>query len=65
MNELKKLVGQEVKIYPGDTRKKRGTLLEINEYGMVFEITYSECKSYVVGKRRFISHSNKLTIEEI
>jgi hypothetical protein len=65
MNELKKFVGKEVKIYPGDTRKKRGILLEINEYGFVFEITFSQCASYIVGKRRFISFNSNLKFEEV
>jgi hypothetical protein len=39
MKYLKELVGKKVQIYPGDSNKKEGILLEINEMGYVFKIT--------------------------
>ncbi len=59
--ELNDLIGQEVKIYPGDTYKKWGRIIDINDNGVLFQITKSECVNYEVGSIRFISYSANLS----
>ena len=53
-------MGKEVQIYPGDTYKKKGIVRDINNAGVVFEITASEQSQYTVGKLHFISWSANL-----
>lgn len=61
--EFESFIGKEVKIYPGDTYKKRGILTEINEYGFLFKITYADDNAYYkVGESVFISRANMLTL---
>ena len=66
-NSLQSLVGKEVHIYPGDSQKKRGILLEISEQGFLFKITFYSGKDadYEVGKLHFISKNNLLSLKEI
>lgn len=61
---MQDLVGKEVQIYPGDTYKKWGIVLEVNDNGMLFEITRAEsgAPSYSPGSIRFISYSANLNI---
>lgn len=61
---MQDLVGKEVQIYPGDTYKKWGIVLEVNDNGMLFEITRAEdgAPSYQKGSIRFISYSANLNI---
>lgn len=58
------LVGKEVQIYPGDTYKKWGIVLEVNDNGILFEITKADdnALSYQKGSIRFISYSANLNI---
>ncbi len=60
MNDL---IGKEVQIYPGDSYSKWGIIREINDNGVLFEITRAdrEAKSYKVGSLRFIAYSANLT----
>ena len=46
-----------VQIYPGDTYKKWGRVIDINSAGVTFEITWSASADYVVGDIYFISYS--------
>jgi hypothetical protein len=66
-NTLQSFVGKEVQIYPGDSYKKRGILLEISEQGFLFKITFysGDDKQYEVGKLHFISKNNLLSLKEI
>ena len=60
------LVGKEVQIYPGDTYKKWGRIININDNGVLFLITKSDygCSdSYEVGSYRFISYSANLNFK--
>lgn len=60
---FEKFVGREVKIYPGDTHKKRGILEKVDEYGFTFKITYAEDRSdYRVGETVFINHSCRMVL---
>ncbi len=61
VTELNDLIGQEVKIYPGDTYKKWGRIIDINDNGVLFQITKSECVNYEEGSIRFISYSANLS----
>ena len=56
-------LGKEVQIYPRDTNKKKGIVRDINQAGVVFEITMSEASNYTVGKLHFISWSACLTFK--
>jgi hypothetical protein len=60
-------IGKEVQIYPGDTRSKWGKIIGMNENGVTFLITKytGNDDHWVVGKRKFISYSSKLTFMEI
>ena len=63
INSMNDLIGKEVQIYPGDSYKKWGRIIEINDNGVLFLITKSdyECSiSYEVGSYRFISYSSNL-----
>lgn len=53
-------LNKEVQIYPGDTYKKKGIVRDINNAGVVFEITMSESSQYTVGKLHFISWAANL-----
>lgn len=60
------LIGKEVWIHPGDTNKKRGIILDIDDNGCLFKITYYSGRDgeWVVGKNRWISFSARLVFEE-
>jgi hypothetical protein len=60
-------IGDTVKMWPGDTYAKVGNILEINEYGWVFEIVKGthENSTYKIGDILFVSHSNNLTLVKI
>lgn len=61
---MQDLVGKKVQIYPGDTYKKWGIVLEVNDNGILFEITEAEkgAPSYQEGSIRFIAYSANLNI---
>ena len=69
MDKLKKLVGKEVKIWPGNYDKKRGIILEVSSAGVLFEITFYYARDgnteYVVGKQHFIAFSAGLQFEVV
>lgn len=59
-------LNKEVQIYPGDTYSKFGIVRDINENGVVFEITRADSHAYQynkVGDTIFISYSNNLTFK--
>jgi hypothetical protein len=62
----KELIGKEVKIYPGDSNKKRGVILDIDDKGVLFQITYYNGSDgqYQVGKKYYISFEARLTFSE-
>ena len=64
---MEHLIGKEVQIYPGDSNKKRGIVLEVYPHGVLFEITYysSVDGQYVVGKQHYISFAANLSFREI
>lgn len=53
-------LNKEVQIYPGDSYSKWGIVRDINNAGVVFEITKSEAYQYTVGKLYFISWAANL-----
>lgn len=57
------MIGKEVQIYPGDTYRKWGRIVDIKDYGVLFQITKSEAPDYEVGSYRFISFSAKLSFQ--
>ena len=59
------LVGHEVAIYPGDTNKKYGKIIDISEQGILFCISKSQDKEYNVGSFHFISFSARLSFSTI
>ena len=69
----KEFLNKEVQIYPGDTNHKYGIVKDINDAGIVFEITkYFRPgqgsvgdSQYEVGKLIFISFSSKLTFKRV
>ena len=62
INRIVDLVGKEVQIYPGDTYEKWGTIVEINNEGILFQITKADkgASTYEVGSYRLISYSANL-----
>lgn len=64
MEYMKKTyLNKEVQIYPGDTNSKYGIVRDINEQGVVFEITRSHVDHYKVGDLYFIAFSARLTFK--
>lgn len=65
MKELSKVsdfIGKEVSIYPDDTYRKMGIVLDITDAGVMFKITKAEPGSgYAVGEIVFISYSANLS----
>lgn len=65
----KYFIGKEVRIYPGDTISKRGIVKEVDEGGILIEITFENSKNYShgsgyeVGKMRYMS-LHELTLQE-
>lgn len=57
---LEDLIGEEVQIYPEDTYKKWGRIIEVTDKGVLFEITRSQAQDYSVGSIQFISYSANL-----
>ena len=54
---LDSFIGKEVEINPMDSYSKRGIVLEVNDHGIVFEITHASPHTYyVVGEIYFTSH---------
>ena len=58
-------LNQDVQIYPGDSRKKFGPIIDINSVGVTFRITKSDCDQYLVNDIRFISYSHNLTFRKV
>ena len=60
-------VGDQVKMWPGDTCPKVGKILEINEYGWVFQMDSRTHENSVlkIGEIVFVSHSHNLTLVKI
>lgn len=58
-----KFLNKEVQIYPGDTYHKYGIVRDINEAGVVFEITRSTADDYKPGALVFIAWSGRLIFE--
>lgn len=58
-------LNKEVQIYPNDTSSKFGIVRDVNENGVVFEITRSSCSYYHVGEIRFIAFSSGLSFSLI
>lgn len=56
----KTFLNKEVQIYPGDTYDKYGIVKDINQAGVIFEITKSSAYNFVPGTIRFISWSYNL-----
>lgn len=66
---INSMVGKEVYIYPGDTVKKTGIIVDMNAVGVLFKITstddMSTWKQYEVGKLYFISYASGLMFREV
>ena len=69
MAKMEDLIGKEVYIFPGDTNKKKGIIVDMNANGVLFKITSTEeqstFKTYEVGKLCFIAYSAKLSFREV
>ena len=65
MSILSSMIGQTVRLYPGDTYKKTAKVIAVDETGVLFEIVSSACDTWVVGQQRYISHSTNLAFETI
>ena len=65
----KYFLGKEVWIYPGDTISKRGIVKEVDNLGILIEITfdnssnYQDSSGYIVGKTRYMPLDN-LVLQE-
>jgi hypothetical protein len=62
---LKKIKeGSIVQLWPGDTHKKVGKIISINEFGFEFQMVEgtSEKSDYKVGDILFLNHSTKLSL---
>jgi hypothetical protein len=56
-------IGKEVILYPNDSYRKRAILLEINEYGYLFEITFAQQGSNLsIGEITFRNHSCNMSM---
>ena len=53
-------LNKEVQIYPADSHSKFGIVREINDSGVVFEITRSDSSVYHKGEIVFIAFSARL-----
>lgn len=63
---LERLVGKVVGLYSEDTYYKYGIIKEVDDLGILVEITKAHLRSgYKSGEVRFISHSNKITLKRI
>jgi hypothetical protein len=60
MKNINEFVGKKVLIYPGDTRAKFGIVIEVNDNGVLFQITSSQDERYNVGSYWFVSYSANL-----
>ena len=62
-------VGKYVQVYPGDTLPKYGTIVDINEGGVIFKIDGARSKEYHWkgndGKNIFIAYSARLSFIEV
>jgi hypothetical protein len=58
-----KFLNKEVQIYPGDTYYKYGIVRDINEGGVVFEITRSVANDFTPGALAFVAWSARLIFE--
>lgn len=62
-------LNKEVRIYPGDTISKRGIVKEVDDLGVLIEITfdnsanYQQSSGYVVGKTRYMP-LDKVVLQE-
>lgn len=66
-NYTNDLIGKTVLIYPGDSDRKEGKIIDIDDNGILFVITKYSGKNdqYIVGKRRYISFSARLSFQEL
>jgi hypothetical protein len=58
-------LNKNVQIYPSDSRKKFGTIIDINKAGVTFKIYDSVCDAYTVDSVVFISFANNLTFRKV
>jgi hypothetical protein len=66
IRSINDLIGEEVQIYPNDTHKKFGRIIEITDNGVLFLITKADKNCgypYEVGSYRFISYSANLSFK--
>lgn len=57
---MKQFLNKEVQIFPSDSRRKFGIVKEINEHGVVFQITQTEDNRQQKGDLWFVSYSLNL-----
>ena len=53
-------LNKQVQLYPGDTNSKFAIVKEINDAGVVFQITKSDCSDYTKDCMYFIAFSARL-----
>ena len=59
---VKSLTGSIVTINPGDTHLKRGEVIQVSSFGVLFRITESTNEHIHVGDTLFISWATGLTM---
>jgi len=59
---MKEFLNKEVLLYPGDSHQKTAIVKEVNNNGVIFQITgYNGTnKSYAKGELHFIAYSSNL-----
>lgn len=69
LEQAQKMVGETVQFYPGDTFRKYGRILGVDDAGWLLEVMRVEAGSgkdgWVTGQTRFISHSKSLTFATV
>jgi hypothetical protein len=59
-------INKKIQLYPGDTYKKFGTILNVDSYGFTIKITEADPRTdYTEGDEIFISHSSPFTFTYI
>lgn len=57
MYDKQNYIGKNIQLYPGDTFKRYGKILNVDDLGWTIEITDTNSRIYAIGDVIFISHS--------
>ena len=64
MYDKQNYIGKSIQLYPGDTVKKYGEIINVDDLGWTIKITHINSynyTTYTVGDVIFISHSHSFT----